>query len=451
MFDVQKAGHIFQKYNVQRILWYTDYPEKPHWKKPFGRVDLEAGLKDFYAQPAALLYVHMPYCHTQCFFCNCKTIISLDYKNIQSYLTYLYKEIEMHKEFCDRNGLTSNISEIHLGGGSPTYMNERDFSILVEKLKLLVDFNKLNEFSIEIDPRRINPDKMFFYHSMGINRISFGIQDLDLEVQKAINRIQPDSLVRRLLTPDIRGLFTNGVNFDVMGGLPNQTRESFRATMEKVIDLSPDRVSLLQMSLVPKYSPHQLLMPLDKVPDNYEMKLLFIDALEMLTTNGYIRTGYDHFAKPSDSVVEARNDNKMTWGYFGSSPGRYEDVLGVGISSYSRLGIRYYAQNFYELDNWQRAISENRFPLYRGHVLSDDDVLRRDVIQTIRNYFVIKYTDIERMHNVNFKDYFHNELARLTEFANDGLLEFKPDSLELTDFGSLFADFIAGIFDAYTN
>lgn len=451
MDDYERVKKIFEKHDVKRILWYTDYPEKPHWNKPFGLADLETGLIDFHAQPASLLYVHMPYCHTQCYFCNCKTIISLDYKNVQNYLAYLYREIELHAEFCRSRGLTLNITEIHLGGGSPTYMNEEDFSDLVENLKLLVNFSRLNEFSIEIDPRRINPEKMLFYRSMGINRISFGIQDLDLEVQKAVNRIQPDSLVRKFLVPEIRSLFSNGVNFDVMGGLPNQTKESFRATMEKVIDLSPDRISLLQMSLVPKHSPHQLLMPLDKVPSNYEMKLLFIDALEMLANNGYIRTGYDHFAKPSDSVAKARSEGKMTWGYFGSSPGRYTDVLGIGISAYSQLGPHYYSQNFYELDNWQRAISENRFPLYRGHVLSDDDVLRRDVIQTLRNYFVIKYADIEKRHNINFKDYFRNELARLTEFAADGLLEFKPESLELTDFGSLFADFIAGTFDAYTN
>ncbi len=355
----------------------------------------------------------------------------------------------MHAGFCRSHGLTSNITEIHLGGGSPTYMNEQDFSVLVKKLKLLVDFSKLNEFSIEIDPRRINPDKMFFYSSMGINRISFGIQDLDLEVQKAINRVQPDSLIRRLLIPEIRSLFPHGVNFDVMGGLPNQTKESFRMTMEKVIDLSPDRISLLQMSLVPKYSQHQLLMPLDKVPSNYEMKLLFMDALELLTANGYVRTSYDHFAKPSDSVVEARNNNKMKWGYFGPTSGGYEDVLGIGISSYSRLGSRCYAQNFYELDNWERAISENKLPLYRGHILNNDDVICRDVIQTLRNYFVIKYANIEERHNINFKSYFHGKLDRLIEFAEDGLLEFKPDGLELTEFGSLFADFIAGTFDAY--
>jgi len=449
MFDVEKVSNIFQKYNVQRILWYTDYPEKPHWKNPFGLVDLEVGLRDFHAQPASLLYVHMPYCHTQCYFCNCKTIISLDYKNVQNYLTFLFKEIEMHVEFCDRNGLTPNISEIHLGGGSPTYMTEQDFFMLIKNLRLLVDFSKLNEFSIEIDPRRINPDKMFFYSSMGINRISFGIQDLDLEVQKAINRIQPDSLVRRLLTPEIRSLFPYGVNFDVMGGLPNQTKESFRMTMEKVIDLSPDRVSLLQMSLVPQYSPHQLLMPLDRVPNNFEMKLLFMDALELLTANGYVRTSYDHFAKPSDSVVEARNDNKMKWGYFGPTSGGYEDVLGIGISSYSRLGSRCYVQNFYELDNWERAILDNKHPLYRGHTLSDDDVIRRDVIQTLRNYFVIKYADIEERYDINFKNYFHTKLDRLIEFAEDGLLEFKPNGLELTEFGSLFADFLAGTFDAY--
>src|SRR3989338_2868749 len=267
MFDIERAKAIFKKYKIKKIVWYPDYPEKVHWTKPFSPADFEAGLRDFYSQPTSLLYVHMPYCPTQCLFCNCKTIISLDYKNVQNYLDWLYKEIKMHLDFCAKNDLKPNVSEIHLGGGSPTYIREKDFRVYMNNLKALASVDNLKEVSVEIDPRHVKPDEMPFYHSMGINRISFGIQDFNEEVQVDVDRMQPDFLVARLLTPDIRGLFPNGVNFDIMCGLPKQTRESFNDTLDKVIQLSPDRVSLLTMNMTPETAPHQLRMSVDKIPD----------------------------------------------------------------------------------------------------------------------------------------------------------------------------------------
>ena len=449
MFDVERAKSIFAKYKIKKIVWYPDYPEKVHWVHPFRQADFEAGLKDFHSQPASLLYVHMPYCSAQCLFCNCKTIISRDYQNVRNYLEWLYKEIKMHADFCQNNGLRPSISEIHLGGGSPTYMNEKDFSTLIDHLRSWVDFNSLNEVSIEIDPRHVKPQQMPFYSSMGINRISFGIQDLDFEVQRAVDRIQPDFVVKRLLAPEIRSLFPHGVNFDVMCGLPNQTRKSFQETLEKVIEASPDRISLLTMNMTPETAPHQLLMPLDKIPDALTAKVFLFDAIEKLTANGYVRTGFDHFAKPEDSVAKARSEGKMSWGSFGCTAGGYKDFLGIGTSSFSRLGSRHSAQNVYELETWKQLISEGRFPILRGHILSDDDVIRRDVTQHLRAYPSIKYEDIEKEHGIDFKNYFSKELDRLVRLAEDGLVELKTDGFEMTEFGSLFADFIAEEFDAY--
>ncbi len=451
MFDTERVRLILNKYRIKKIVWYPDYPEKVHWTKPFGPADFEAGLKDFYAQPTSLLYLHMPYCPKQCLFCNCKTVIDTNYRNVEMYLGWLYKEIEMHVDFCQKNGIDPHISEVHYGGGSPTFMNNKDFATLASKIKPLTAFDNLSEVSIEIDPRHVKPHEMAFYRDLGINRISFGIQDFDEEVQKAVDRFQPDLVVARLLTPEIRSMFPNGVNFDILCGLPKQTRESFKRTLDKVIEFSPDRISLLTMNMTPVTASHQLLMPQDKIPSALDAKIFLFDAIERFTANGYVRTAFDHFAKPEDSVAIAKAEGKMAWGSFGSTAGRYQDVLGLGNSGISRLGSRHSAQNVYEVDTWKKLIAAGKFPVLRMHLLNDDDIIRRDVTQWLRAYPSINYKDIENKHGIDFKPYFAKELARVDQFADDGLVELKSGGFETTEFGSLFADFIAETFDAYAN
>lgn len=449
MLDIERIRYILNKYRIKKIVWYPDYPEKVHWINPFESADFEAGLRNFHAQSTSLLYLHMPYCPKQCLFCNCKTVIDTNYRNVEVYLEWLYKEIQMHVDFCQKNDITHHISEVHFGGGSPTFMNQKDFATLVDKIKPLTAFDNLSEVSIEIDPRHVKPHEMAFYRDMGINRISFGIQDFDEEVQRAVDRFQPDLVVARLLTPEIRRMFPNGVNFDVICGLPKQTRESFSRTLDKIIEFSPDRISLLTMNLTPVTASHQLLMPQDKIPSALDAKIFLFEAIERLIANGYIRTAFDHFAKPEDSVAKAKAEGKMAWGSFGSTAGRYQDVLGLGNSGISRLGPRHSAQNVYEVNTWGKMIAAGRFPVLRMHLLSDDDIIRRDVIQWLRAYPSIKYEEINKKHHIDFKNYFSKELIKLSQFAEDKLVELKPDSFEMTEFGSLFADFIAENFDAY--
>lgn len=451
MLDVERVRSILNKYRIKKIVWYPDYPEKVHWTKPFGLADFEGGLRNFHAQPTSLLYLHMPYCPKQCLFCNCKTVIDTNYRNVEIYLEWLYKEIKIHVDFCQKNGIDPHIGEVHFGGGSPTFMNQKDFATLVDKIKPLTAFDNLSEVSIEIDPRHVKPHEMAFYHDMGINRISFGIQDFDEEVQKAVDRFQPDLVIARLLTPEIRKMFPNGVNFDVICGLPKQTRESFLQTLKKVIEFSPDRISLLTMNMTPLTASHQLLMPQDKIPGALEAKVFLFDAIERLTACGYVRTAFDHFAKPEDSVTKAKAEGKMAWGSFGPTVGRYQDVLGIGNSGISRLGPRHSAQNVYEVDTWKKMLAAGRFPVLRGHILSDDDLIRRDVTQWLRAYPSIKYEDINKKHNINFREYFFKEFDKLSEFYKDGLIELNQDGFETTEFGGLFADFIAETFDAYVN
>lgn len=447
--NIERMACVLNKYRIKKIVWYPDYPEKVHWINPFGSADFEAGLRDFHAQPTSLLYLHMPYCPKQCLFCNCKTVIDNNYRNVEIYLDWLYKEIEMHLEFCRKNGIQPHITEVHYGGGSPTFMRPKDFSRLAQTIKPLLSINSLSEVSVEIDPRHVKPHEMAFYHEIGINRISFGIQDFDEDVQVAVDRMQPDFVVARLLAPDIRQMFPNGVNFDIICGLPKQTRESFSRTLDKVIELSPDRISLLTMNMTPVTASHQLLMPLDTIPSALDVKVFLCDAIERLTVNGYIRTAFDHFAKPDDSVAKAQTEGRMKWGSFGSTAGRYQDFLGLGNSGISRLGPRHSAQNVYEVDTWKKLISAGRFPTLRGHILSDDDIIRREIVQHLRIYPYLRYADIGKRFSIDFEKYFAKELARIKQLADDGLVEFGDNGFVMTDFGGLFADFIAENFDAY--
>lgn len=444
---------LVERYDTPAFM-YVEYPHKSFWTQEFGQDDLKEGLRDLFVrrQDPVLLYVHMPYCQKQCLFCTCHVLITSEYERVRAYMEILYREIELYRCLFTAWGIQPNFKEIHLGGGSPTFINEEDFQEMVDHLGSIVDLKNLDEFSIEIDPRRVKKERMFFYHRMGINRISFGIQDFDPKVQKAVDRLQPAFLTERLLTPEVRALFPNGVNFDIICGLPHQTDDSIRATMETVATLAPDRVCLNYLDYSPqtvRFAPHQLQMPGDIIPQGYARKQLFISAREVLERHGYLRTGYDHFAKPTDDVGKAMKAGKMIWNSLGVTPGRCVDILGIGVHSYSRLGPRYYAQSTYDLGEYERKVANGQFPVFRGHALSEDDVVRREVIHALRNYFSVMIGDIEQQFGIDFVAYFHEEITSLSGFVRDKLVEITPSSINITELGQQFANLVCAAFDPY--
>jgi len=444
---------LVEKYG-QHVDMYVEYPHKRNWSHEFTTEDFEEGLLNLFStgDVPVLLYVHMPYCQTQCWFCTCHVEITKKYDDVKEYMRHLYREIDLYRHFFDRHHIVPNFKEIHLGGGSPTFIREPEFDEMVEKLGAIADIKNLDEFAIEIDPRRVRNERLVYYARKGINRISFGVQDFDLAVQKAVNRVQPALLTERLLTPEVRALFPNGVNFDIICGLPHQTVESMQRTMETVVELSPDRVCLNYLDYSPdssRYHPHQSLMPAHAIPGESLRKLLFVKALDVLEAGGYVRTGYDHFAKPSDDVVRAMYEGKMIWNSLGVTPGRCEDIIGMGVHSYSRLGPRHYAQSMYELSAYVEAVTAGRFPVFRGCKLSQDDIIRRDVIQTLRSYFFIDFHEVEERYGINFKDYFERELASLEEFQQDGIVSRSDSSLTIPQLGHQFANLVCKKFDVY--
>ncbi len=443
---------LSEKYSG-KVLMYTEYPPKRTWSRDFGRDGYARAWRGFFERtPEAplMLYVHMPYCLTQCLFCTCIVEITRNYADIQRYLAVLEREVGLLARLFDELGARPNFREVHLGGGSLSSIRAKEFEELLASLGRIVDFGTLSEFSIEIDPRHVKKDEVRHYAAKGINRISFGIQDFELEVQRAVNRVQPAYLTERLLEPDIRRLFPHGVNFDIICGLPRQTAASMRKTMQKVVEMGPDRVCLNYMDMAPQWNPHQLLMPQEAIPRHRERREIFLAALDVLRAGGYVRAGFDHFAKSGDSVAKAQESGKMIWNTLGVTPGACVDVAGIGMSSISRVG-ECYAQNFYELERYAAAVAAGALPVFRGALLSFDDAVRREVINAIRNYFRIGFADFAARFGADFREYFGGEMPRLRELAEDGLLAFDAAGISVTEAGRQFANHAAKVFDAYSS
>jgi oxygen-independent coproporphyrinogen-3 oxidase len=440
---------LIQKYNSE-VFMYGEYPHKSFWSFQFDEGDFRTALEGLFScrkDVPLLLYVHIPFCSQQCFYCTCRTVVTRNYERIKNYLNQLLHEIDLFRNLFDKNSVTPNFREIHIGGGSPTVLHEEEFDLLIDKLQSIADIKNISEFALEIDPRGMTKEKLRYYHSKGINRVSFGVQEFDLDVQKAINRVQPSELLEELLTPEIRNLFT-GINFDILCGLPRQTRESFRRTIDTVMKFSPERIALLTMCYSPDFSKHQKLMNESEIPDLYERTILFLESVQTLLNDGYVRIGLEHFAKPTDDLAKAAKNKMLFWCGLGYTPGRYHNVIGLGTSSTSIIS-GCYAHNVYELSEYEAAIKGNLFPIYRGHKIRDDDVIRCDIIKTLRSYFSLDYRQIEEKYDIEFEKYFKEEIAALDEFVKDGLVELSDNAITITELGKSFTGFVCRSFDRY--
>ena len=451
-----RTEDLVKQYGTSAFM-YTQYPHKRFWdikKNDKKYKESLLSLSEVKNSSNVLLYLHVPYCQQLCYFCTCHISITKNYDKVKNYMDLLYKEIDTFSKFLTDNDVQLSIKEIHLGGGSPTFLEEPEFDILCDKLSKFVNVRELDEFAIEIDPRRVDRDRLKYYWKRGINRISFGIQDFDIDVQNAINRVQPVELIEELLTSEIRKLFTNGINFDIICGLPNQTTETIHMTSEECIKLSPDRICLNFLHYSPEFAPHQKFMvdgkngSPDKLPDFYDRKVLFQTALNTLNGGGYVRTGYDHFAKSTDKVAIAMDEKKMHWNSNGVTPGDYSNIIGLGISSESTI-LDSYFQNYYDMDDYVNSVERGEFPVYREYSLNRDDIIRKDVIQSIRNYFEVDIEEVELKNEISFKKYFHNEINDLKDIEKDGILSFTDNKIRLSEFGRSFTNIVCRVFDIY--
>ena len=448
----QNITSLIKKYNSNPFM-YVEYPHKRYWNR---NLEKNINLKNYLADQIKahknknyLLYVHIPHCHTQCLYCTCHVEITKDYSRVKRFLNYLYKEMDLYYKIFKDNNLNPYFSDIHLGGGSPTYPKEEDFDMLISKLSKFADLNNLNEFSIEIDPRRVKEKKIEYYHSKGINRISLGVQEFDTEVQKLINRVQPDKLIEKILTPKIRSLFKNGINFDIICGLPGQNLKNFETTVKKIIDFNPDRICLNYMHISSKFHPHQLKMPKDKIPNDVLRKELFIMATEMLEKNNFVRAGYDHFINKNDSLYDELKSNKLKWNRLGIVTGNYENIIGMGVSSVGKLEGSFYYQNTFENLEYENLLTKDLLPISNFHLMSPDDKIREEVIQSLRTYFYLDVVQIEKKYSINFFEYFKNNIEKLKIYETENMINISEKKLEIVNLGCDFANLIASNFDEY--
>ena len=348
--------------------WYTSYPSLNHWTEDFGHSEYRQALE--VCNDPKHLYIHIPFCAKLCHYCICNIVITNERPKIQFFLDHLLKEIENLREFYGNR--IPKIEEIHLGGGTPNHLDRDQIGQLCDGLSTLCNPRLLREFAMEIDPRLVKEGDFEFYRSLGVTRVSFGVQDFNPEVQKAINRVQPFEMVKKVM--EDRKHFI-GVNFDLLYGLPKQTLETVKETLDKVVELLPDRITLLKYCHAPEVRRHMKLIQVSDLPKEEELPKMFVDMAQRLLDEGYVWVGLDHFARPHDSLAKG----SVVRTFNGFKPGPVKEMIGLGPTSTSSLeGI--YAQAHYDLNNYYSAVNKKEFPIQRGYKLTEDDKWRREAI-----------------------------------------------------------------------
>ncbi len=440
---------LIGRYSAQGAF-YTSYPTGRQWTSDFDAGDFQRGLRNLLQRdPDAplSLYLHIPFCQRRCRFCFCFTEITRDRERIDGFLQVLFQEIKLFRGLFDAWGVQPNIREIHLGGGSPSYLELDQLETVIEHLRLLVDIESLDEFTLEADAITVTAEKLLVCHELGINRLSFGIQDFDAKVQEAVGRVQSPELIAQLMTPKVRESFRS-INFDLMYGLPFQTRESFSETIRQVADLSPDRAAIYSYCHMPHMYPHQATIREADLPGLDEKTFIFADAAESFTRSGYEFIGIDHFAKPTDDLAIARADGTLLRHFMGYTAGRTSHLLGLGPTSISGFG-GCYAHNVYSLDEYRQAISEERVPILRGYEMTEDDHIRWAVISRFLAYMSVDLAVVDGAFDITSSSYFAPELDALQPFVDDGLLEWMPGGFRATELGRLFARHVCAVFDPH--
>ena len=428
---------------------YTSYPTAPQFHQAFAMDDYHAAAQasNQAAVPKALsLYIHIPFCKSLCYYCACNKIITQKTHRAVEYLNYLKREIAMQAALFDR---TRTLRQLHLGGGTPTYLTREQLAELMDCLHQAfnLDDSDEHEFSIEVDPRTISTEQIEHLRQLGFNRLSFGVQDFDPDVQAAVNRLQSEEQIYALVAAAREAKFKS-VSVDLIYGLPLQTVASFDVTLSKIIALRPDRIAAYSYAHLPELVRAQrLIRREDMPPPERKMELLEL-TISRLTAAGYVYIGMDHFALPDDELALARADGTLQRNFQGYSTFAECDLIGLGVSAIGKVGDTY-SQSVKELSQYYARLDQGLLPVHRGYRLNADDQLRRDVISDLMCHGRIDFASIEARHHIRFKEYFAEALGKLDEHVADRLLEIREDALVLLPQGHLMMRSVAMAFDAY--
>jgi oxygen-independent coproporphyrinogen III oxidase len=439
----QITDAVLDKYNRPGPR-YTSYPTAPVWKDDFGPDDLENyyALADVAAAPVSL-YMHIPFCENLCLFCACNVSIQKNKNVTIPYLEALKREID-HVSSCISKKRA--VTQFHWGGGTPTYLTPAQMEDLFGYAYERFAFASDAEIGIEIDPRVTSRAHLESLRRLGFNRLSMGIQDFQPKVQETIHRVQPYEMTRDLILA-ARELGFESLNVDLIYGLPHQTAESFRSTIDKTLTLVPDRVAMFSYAHVPWLKKQQGSFQI-YLPEGMEKFRIFRSGLEHFLDAGYVYIGMDHFALPGDELAIAQRNRTLHRNFQGYTTKAGADLYGMGVSAISSVAGAY-AQNLKEVPAYQNTVASRGIATARGYKLSEDDVLRRAVISRLLCHTVIPKHEIEQQFSVSFDEYFAPELRHLKESSDEGLVILEPHQIRVTPLGRIFIRNVAMVFDRY--
>lgn len=419
---------------------YTSYPTVPEWSSRFGAADyadkLSQAAREGASSPLSL-YFHLPFCRHMCAFCGCNVVVTRDSTKADEYLTHVEHELAL---VAERLGERRGVSQLHLGGGTPTFLSEEQLARLWKAIQRHFSVKDDAELAVEVNPVVTRLNQLKLLRGFGFNRLSMGVQDFDPDVQDAIDRNQSFELTAGMVT-DARRVGFRGVNLDLIYGLPLQTQTKWERTLSRMLEIRPDRIAVYSFAHVPEMKPHQKRLPTDELPSGEAKLSLFRAAYNAFVTAGYQPIGMDHFALPDDELAIAQNARTLWRNFQGYTVKRATDVIAFGISGISDVQGAY-AQNTRPLPQYYRAVSGARFATVRGVLLSDDDRRRRSVITDLMCNF---WVDLGQ----DGLNYFHPELEQLHRLEEEGLLTLRGSEVELTSLGRVFVRNVAMVFDPY--
>ncbi|GAB3193144.1 oxygen-independent coproporphyrinogen III oxidase [Hydrogenophaga aquatica] len=444
-------NHVIDEQLLQRFdvpgPRYTSYPTADRFVEAFTEKDYVQALEQRRAGSLALplsLYVHIPFCESLCYYCACNKVITKHHSKAAEYLRYLSRELELQVEHFGRG---HSVSQLHLGGGTPTFLSDDELSDLLAMVRRHFNLVPGGEYSVEVDPRTVTVQRLEHLHRLGFNRLSFGVQDFDPTVQKAVHRVQPAEQVFALVEA-ARLIGFESVNVDLIYGLPLQTPESFRHTLEQVKALRPERIALYAYAHLPaRFKPQRRILTAELPSPAEKLSMLSI-SLDMFSEAGYVYVGMDHFALPDDALAVAKRQGRLHRNFQGYSTQPDCDLIALGVSAIGRIGATY-SQNAKTLEEYYDALDQGRLPIVRGLALNRDDALRRSVIMAIMCQGAVDFESINLGHLVDFRTYFARELERLQPMQEWGLVQINADSIEVTAAGWYLVRAIAMVFDKY--
>ena len=428
---------------------YTSYPTADRFVEAFSQADLHQAL-DLRNQGLGQknrplsIYVHIPFCESLCYYCACNKIITKHHEKAEPYLRYLAKEIELYTSSI---GMGQTVSQLHLGGGTPTFLSNDELRELMSMLKRSFSFVAGGEYSVEVDPRTVDETRLALLFELGFNRLSFGVQDFDPEVQKAVHRIQPAQQVFDLVA-SARKIGFESINVDLIYGLPKQTPESFDRTLKQINELRPDRIALYAYAHLPeRFKPQRRILAAELPAPSSKIAMLS-RSMASLMNAGYVYVGMDHFALPDDALAVAKRQGRLHRNFQGYSTQPDCDLIGLGISAIGRMGGTY-SQNAKTMEEYVDMLDHGQLPIVKGLALSRDDLIRRSWIMAIMCQGHVQYEAFNEAWLIDAKKYFAAEIEQLNSLQAQGLVELTDGGLQVTPMGWFFVRGVAMVFDKY--